>query len=282
MFETIPRPLFWTACVHLIVVALCALALGFPAPQVTGVHAALKPLKFAASVAIFVLTLGVLLPALSLGPSSRQALAWFFSVGVLAETVPIVVQAVRGTTSHYNTRGAFNAALVGVMFVTIGLITLALVLVTLVAWLRPLATARGEPMPPLLATAWRAGLGLLLLAPVSGFAMGGRRQHNVGGPDGGAGLPFLNWSVLFGDLRIAHFCSLHAVQLLPLLAWGLLHLRTTDPARRAALAVGIAVVSSLTVGTLMQALAGKPLIRGRAVEATPRGEGDGSRVTGRR
>jgi hypothetical protein len=152
-----------------------------------------------------------------------------------------------------------DAAIWQLMVAAIVAATLAMAWVALAALFWPLIGPDGRELPPLLAIAWRAGLLLLLLAPVSGFAMGGRLRHSVGGEDGGAGLPFVDWSVTHGDLRVAHFIALHAVQVLPLVAWLLLRITLAGWMRTAVLAVAIGALGALSLGTLSQAFAGRPV-----------------------
>ncbi len=248
------RILFWFAVGHVAIAAAALIALGFSAVPIGGVHPALKPLKFAISIAVFLGTLAVLVPTLSLSPGARDVLAWIFALTMAGEMIAIATQALRGTTSHYNFTPGLDATLSMTMALLIVAATVAMLVVAVVATIRPLVDCDA-----LRATAWRAGSWFFLLAAGTGFRMIGGRRHSVGGEDGGPGLPVTSWSTAHGDLRISHFLSLHALQILPLASVVIAALPLGAAARWTIMLGVIAAYAAVAVGTLAQALAGRPL-----------------------
>jgi len=123
----------------------------------------------------------------------------------------------RGTTSHFNTSTRTDSLILVAMGGLVGVVFLAALVAAGL-----LVRQRGLPTP--LATGVRAGLGVSILGMAEAvlMIMNGTHHpgggHTVGAPDGGPGLPLTGWSTQHGDLRVAHFVGLHALQVLPALA----------------------------------------------------------------
>jgi hypothetical protein len=117
-------------------------------------------------------------------------------------------------------------------------------------------------LPPAYLWGIRSGFILFLAGGAIGTVMIANNAHTIGAPDGGAVLPFLNWSTAGGDLRIAHGMALHALQLLPL--WGYLlgrwSLLSSNAARLAAFAAGALAYACCVYLLYARAMAGIPLI----------------------
>jgi len=214
-----------------------------------------KPWKFAASIAVFTATVGWLLPSLELCEHFKRRVTAVISVTMLLEITLISVQAARVVPSHFNQSTPVDGAIFGIMGTAITINTLV---VAVVLW-------RVVRSPPSLSPAylWSVRLGLLVfvLASLEGWLMVANGGHAVGAPADAPGLPLLNWSLAGGDLRVAHFIGLHALQVLPLV--GYLTARSGRLSGRTPLvAVGLAGLgySALTGATFVQALLGVPLV----------------------
>lgn len=223
--------------------ALLALSVG-DTVMVMGVNRWTKPMKFALSIAFYLGALAWFAPALGTG---RARLVPFAVAGatMAAEMVAILYQASRGVRSHFNASTPFDRAIFDFMGLLIALNTVALV------WLGVLAARAWNRTRD----GYRLGIALGIAVALLGSGIGGMmiaaRGHAVGVADGGAGLPFVNWSTAGGDLRVAHFIGLHALQLLPLVGW-----------RFGNRGVAVAAIAWLALSglTLAGALAGRPLL----------------------
>lgn len=224
------RPLTTVGAAMLGLLVATALALVIDPRQVTGAPAWLKPAKFAASIAIYTLSLAWVFSYLTDWPRTRRAVSWVTAIALVLEIVIIDLQAWRGVASHFNVGTALDGALFSIMGTAIVVQTLAAAVAAFALWRQRFAD-------PAMGWALRLGLTIsvvgalsagLMLRPTSAQltqAAQGRPvtigAHTVGAPDGGPGLPGTGWSRSHGDLRIGHFIGLHALQLLPLLAMGL-------------------------------------------------------------
>ncbi|UYZ63530.1 hypothetical protein [Hymenobacter weizhouensis] len=242
-----------TGWLHVGLLGLALVLLPFDQRTVTGLPVWIKPLKFSLSVVAYVWTLGWLLAGL---PASVGRAVRLISRGVALSMVVeigcIFTQAVRGTTSHFNAATPLDGALFGLMGVMIVLNT------ALTGWAVYLVWRHRPPGPSGYVWGVRLGLLLFLVGSVLGGMMIRLNQHTVGAPDGGPGLPGLGWSTRAGDLRIAHFLGLHALQVVPLLGWWL----SRHLPRRAALLtwLGALAYAGLVAALFAQALAGQPLL----------------------
>jgi hypothetical protein len=228
---------------------------------ITGAPAWLKPAKFGVSITVYLLTLRWLLSCVR---GHRRAVAVtgvVIAVGLVAELAYIGAQVVRGTTSHYNEATPLDAALYRSMGVLISVVFVATAVVGVLA-------LRNRRLDAGVAAGIRWGVGVCLLGMAEAVLMvtngdwnptGG---HTVGAPDGGPGMVLTGWSLQHGDLRVAHFAGLHALQVLPLLAWFLARRTGLDARTRARLvAVAGSAHAGLVVLLAWQALRGQPLLR---------------------
>jgi hypothetical protein len=227
----------------------------------TGAPAWMKPAKFAFSIAVFLLTLRWILSYVRGHDRLLAVLSSVITVALVAEIALVEMQVLRGTTSHYNEATDFDAA----VFYALGGIVSLVVIATIAAGVLAL---RQRGLDPGLAAGLRWGIGISVLGMLAALTMifnkgwndsGG---HTVGAADGGAGMPITGWSLEHGDLRIGHFVGLHALQLLPLLAWALLRWTRLDATTRARLlTVAGATYTAVVLLVIWQALRGQSLVR---------------------
>ncbi len=241
--------------VNLALLAAAALAMPFDHRHILGLNPWIKPMKFDLSVLIYAVTISLFLSFLEGSVRARWTIGWGIGLAMIIENTVISMQSARGVPSHMNYTSLFNGVSFGLMGLFIALNTI------LVAWLLLLYLTNRTLLPAAILWGIRLGLAALLAGSIEGVLMVGTYgAHTIGAPDGGAGLPFVNWSTAHGDLRVAHFFALHALQIFPLIGWAFS--RTTLPVRAQCFATLAAAVLYLAgVWTLFaQAMAGRPVL----------------------
>jgi hypothetical protein len=211
--------------------------------QVHGVNAWFKPFKFAMSLGIYSWTMGWFCYYLS------NFNITFFNWIVVAlwsfEILYIAFQASKGQLSHYNVSSPVYSLLYGLMAIAASVVT---VYTAYIGWL--FFSSDFPSLPDYYVWSIRWGIFLFVIFSFQGFAMGSRLSHSVGAVNDNSNLFILGWSKTVGDLRVAHFIGMHALQVLPIVSYYLLKSTKLTFALAAMYAI-------LAVFTLIQALQGK-------------------------
>jgi hypothetical protein len=261
-------PVLMLTCILMLVAFAASVAgLFLDARIITGAPAWLKPAKFAISTAIFAASLAWLFQYLTASPRLKRGLARTLSFVLVLEVAIIDVQAARGITSHFNAGTLLDATLFSIMGMGIAVLWISMLWVAVLLFRQSFADA---------AFGWALRLGMAITvigAGAGGIMLPPNHQqlvqiehhekpnsigaHTVGAPDGGQGLPGVEWSAHHGDLRIPHFFGLHALQIIPFCAWLLIRRRTAMATRAVFILAGsyLAFIAILT----WQALRGQSI-----------------------
>ena len=247
--KTRNESLFYYGLVCLFFACIFLLLSKITTTQVYNVNAWIKPFKFAFSTFLFSWAMGWYchyLPSFNI-----QLFNWTVILLLGFEIVYIAIQANKGQLSHYNLSTPVYSALYSMMALAASIVTIY------TAYAGFLFFKFDFPeLPSYYLWAIRLGIFIFVIFSFEGFVMGSRLTHTIGGPDGGPGIPILNWSTKFGDPRIAHFIGMHALQVLPLVSFYIL--KDNKSTVVIALLYGL-----LALFTLIQALQGKALFKSK-------------------
>lgn len=243
--------LYWFGWFNVLLLATAVIMFFADDTIIKGINAWIKPMKFAISVTIYAWTFAWLLYYIQ-KEKAKRIVSFGVIICMLVENVLIFLQAFRGTTSHFNVYNAFDGMVFSVMGIFIVLNSVVIL------YMITLFFSRNIPLEPVMLRAWRWGLVLFFLGGISGGWMVSQLAHTVGVPDGGPGLPLVNWSTVAGDIRSAHFVTLHGLQMLPLAAF--LFFRISNESAGTLLNVFIVVYLSVCAWLHWIALQGLPLI----------------------
>jgi len=252
------HPVWWRATLAYAALAAVFLAASLVDDRLfNGVSVWVKPFKFSLSIAVYFATLAWFAPLLPNGYFEARRGRWLTWLPVACsafEIAYIALQAARGEASHFNLTSAFYIGMYALMGVG------ALVLVSMCLWMACVVLRRhGLRDPYALAVA----LGLIaafVLGGGFGEAMAANMSHWVGGvPTDAGGFGPMRWSRTGGDLRVAHFFGMHAMQFLPVFA---ALLPRTLPRK---VAIGLVVAAAVGYAgfatfTFVEALRGVPFI----------------------
>lgn len=239
--------------VHLILSLILLLLIPFWETEVLGINSLIKPLKFAISIWMYCWSFALILHYLQ-NPKMVRRFSIVVAFTMLFEQGVITVQSFRGTLSHFN-----NSTIVeSILFNLMGVFITVLTIYSLVIAIR--LKRQKDSMNAGLKEAIFWGIVIMVVASFIGGVMGALNTHQVGGEMGEEGLKFVNWSTKHGDLRIAHFVGIHALQIIPLLGYLLIQRNWKEQRIIRIVRITSMVYFLIVTFALTQAIMGQPLI----------------------
>ncbi len=254
--------LFLCGAVHALLVPIFVILAQFDARMVLGSNVWIKPMKFGISVSIYAFTLAwivslfqrAIVQTAGPDPLTRRLrrLGLWISIMMYGEILFVTLQAARGVRSHFNHDSPLDDAIYSIM----GLMILANTILVVVFFLPAFQHRFSGRLTPALRLGIQTGVVIFLIGSVFGGIMSGLDRHTIGGADGGAGIPVLNWSTRFGDVRMVHALGLHALQVLPIVGWWVSEKAAPT---RTIVAVSAAAYAALFLFSSVLTLAGRPM-----------------------
>jgi hypothetical protein len=246
--------LFKLGTAMLIIFLLLLFYYPFNTVIVLGINSVVKPMKFALSIWIYSWTMALVLNYVK-DIRKVKVYSWVAVVCMSFEQVAISLQALRGTLSHFNKENTFGIILFSLMGIFILTITLWTAYITYI-----FIKQKTYNLHPAVVLSIKIGLINFVVFSLFGGYISSLPGHTVGYADGSKGLLFLNWSTLFGDLRVAHFFGIHSLQIIPLFALIINKFSKTIAASKAVWSFSI-LYFLYVILVMVQAIKGMPFIK---------------------
>lgn len=218
--------------------------------EVLGINSMIKPLKFALSTWLYAWSMAYLLAFLE-NQKKVKSYTYLAIAVMIYENAVISIQAFRGKLSHFNQTELVG----GILYSTMGIMIVWLTTATLVITIRFISQKKYD-ISSAFALSIKLGLVFFVVFSFLGGYMSVINSHQVGGQIGEKGLPIVNWSILYGDVRVAHFFGIHSLQIIPLFGY-LVSKNKPDLAKIWVWLFAIAYLGFISF-TMIQALSGIP------------------------
>ena len=240
--------LFYFGLICLIGGLICLVLSKTNPNPILGISGWIKPLKFCISTTILAWTMGYYMQFLD-NQNQVSYYNWSLIFFLSIEIILITYQASRGKLSHFNQEDTVGRIIFGIMAFVITIFMLHTAYISILFF-----SQKNFNAPETMILAIQLSLVITVLFAFQGFTMGAILKHTIGNKDGSAGLPLVNWSKSYGDLRVAHFFGMHALQLIPLVTFYIAKSKRD-----------VIIISSIyflfVTYTLIQAFLSKPFIK---------------------